>query len=177
MPQLLRPFCSLFFLIVQMTSKRIQSTLFFLVLSITGYAQTLTIAGEVTKPLTLQGADLKAMPHTEVTVKERDGKDHRYSGVSLIELLKQAGVTVCSELRGKNLTKYVLIRANDGYEVLFALAELDPEFTTRTILLADSVDGAALLAGTGPYRIVIPDEKKPTRWVREVKAIEIQFAK
>ena len=141
-------------------------------------AQTmLTIAGEVTKPLTLQAADLKAMPHLTVTIRERDGKEHVYAGIPLIDLLKQAGVTVGSDLRGKNLTKCVLVKAADKYEVLFAIPELDPEFSTRTVLLADSVDGEPLATGVGPYRIVVPDEKKPTRWVRDVRSIDVRFAR
>lgn len=141
------------------------------------YAQTLTISGEVAKPITLQPEDLKSMTHIEVTGKDRDGKEHRYVGIPLVDLLKKAGATVGSELRGENLTKYVVVRAIDGYEVLFALPELDPEFATRTIILAESVDGNALPPGTGPYRVIVPDEKRPARWIREVKAIEVRFAK
>ncbi len=148
------------------------------VIAINGQAQTvLTISGEVTKPLTLQATDLKAMPHTDVTGKDRDGKEHRYSGVPLVDLLKQAGATLGGELRGENLMKYVVVRAIDGYEVLFTLPEIDPEYATRTILLADSVDGMPLPAGVGPYRVVVPGEKKPARWIREVKTIEVRFAK
>ena len=150
----------------------------FIVLALNSFGQTvLTISGEVTKPLTLQAADLKAMPHTEVMGKDRDGKEHRYSGVPLFDLLKQAGTTLGGELRGENLTKYVVVKAIDGYEVLFTLPEIDPDFATRIILLADSVDGGPLPAGVGPYRIVVPGEKKPARWVREVKSIEIRFAR
>ena len=150
----------------------------FSLLTIGSHAQTvLSISGEVTKPLTLQAADLKAMPHTDVTGKDRDGKEHKYSGIPLVALLKQAGATVGGELRGENLSKYVIIKAIDGYEVLFALPELDPEFATRTIILADSVDGAPLPSGVGPYRVVVPDEKKPARWIREVKSIEVRFSK
>ena len=140
-------------------------------------AQTLTISGEVAKPLTLQAADLKAMTHTDVTAKDRDGKEHTYTGVPLLDLLKQAGATLGNELRGENLTKYVIVKAVDGYEVLFALPEIDADFATRTIILADSVDGAPLPQGVGPYRIVVPGEKKPARWIREVKSIEVRFAK
>ncbi|MFC5409322.1 molybdopterin-dependent oxidoreductase [Larkinella bovis] len=136
----------------------------------------LTISGEVARPLTLQAADLKAMPHTQVTGKDRDGKEHQYAGVPLADLLKQAGATLGAELRGKNLMKYVVVKAADGYEALYALPELDPEFATRTILLADSIDGTPFPAGVGPYRIVVPGEKKPARWVREVKSIEVRFA-
>lgn len=145
--------------------------------TLSSQAQTITISGEVTKPLTLQAADLKAMAHTSVTAKERDGKEHTYSGVPLADLLKQAGATIGPELRGENLTKFVLVKAADGYEVLFALPELDPEYATRTIVLADSVDGAPLAQGVGPYRIVVPGEKKPARWIREVRSIEVRFVK
>jgi DMSO/TMAO reductase YedYZ molybdopterin-dependent catalytic subunit len=148
-----------------------------LLLTTASFAQTVTVSGEVTKPLTLQPADIKAMPHIEVTAADRDGKEHTYAGVPLIDLLRQAGATVGRELKGENLTKYVTVKAIDGYEVVFALAELDPDFSTRTILLADRVDGAPLAAGTGPYRVVVPGEKKPARWIREVKAIEVKFAK
>nr|WP_293840154.1 molybdopterin-dependent oxidoreductase [uncultured Arsenicibacter sp.] len=150
----------------------------FLLTGLTSQAQTvLTVSGEVTKPLTLQAADLTAMAHTQVTGKDRDGKEHQYAGILLVDLLKQAGATVGGELRGENLTKYVLVKSIDGYEVLFALPELDPDFASRSIILADSVDGAPLGSGVGPYRIVVPGEKKPARWIREVKSIEVRFAK
>lgn len=146
--------------------------------AINSHAQTvLTITGEVAKPLTLQTTDLSAMTHTDVTARDKDGQERRYGGIPLADLLKQAGVTLGSELRGKNLMKFVVIRAADGYEVLFALAELDPEFAIRTILLADSVDGTPLPQGVGPYRVVVPGEKKPTRWIRDVTAIEVRWAK
>lgn len=149
-----------------------------LLTGLTGQAQTvLTVTGEVTKPLTLQAADLKAMAHTQVTAKDRDGTEHQYAGIPVVDLLKQAGATVGAELRGENLTKYVIVKAIDGYEVLFALPELDAEFASRSIILADSVDGAPLKPGVGPYRIVVPGEKKPARWIREVKSIEVRFAK
>ncbi|OZI05667.1 molybdopterin-binding protein [Siphonobacter sp. BAB-5385] len=137
----------------------------------------LKVTGEVTTPLQLQASDLKALSHTDVKAVDKDQKEHRYSGIPLIELLKKAGVTVGGQLRGENLVKYALVRAADGYEVLFALPELDPEFSTRTIVLADAVDGTTLPAGVGPYRIVVPGEKKPARWIREVREIEIRFAK
>jgi hypothetical protein len=71
----------------------------------------------------------------------------------------------------------MIVKAGDGYEVLFSLAEVDAEFSGRTILVADSVDGAPLPQGVGPFRLVIPDEKRPARWIRELKSIEIRFAK
>ncbi len=140
-------------------------------------AQSLSITGEVEKPVTLSADDIKALPHHEVTGKDRDGKELHFSGVPVIELLKKAGVTTGNELRGENLAKYAVVKAIDGYEVVFALPEFDPAFASQVIILADSVDGAALPAGTGPFRMVVPNEKRPARWVREVKSIDIRFAK
>ncbi|OIN59741.1 molybdopterin-dependent oxidoreductase [Arsenicibacter rosenii] len=140
-------------------------------------AQTLTISGEVARPVTLSAEDIKALPHQEVTGKDRDGKELHFSGVPVIELLKKAGVTTGGELRGENLAKYAVVKAIDGYEVVFALPEFDPAFASQVIILANRVDGAPLPAGTGPFRIVVPNEKRPARWVREVRSIDIRFAK
>lgn len=138
---------------------------------------TLTISGEVTTPLELKVQDLAAMKQVSARVKDRDGKEHELKGVALIELLEKAGVTTGPKLRGENLAKYALITAADGYEVLYALAELDPEFTDQVILLATEKDGQPLPAGEGPFRIVTPRDKKPARWIREVRSIKIAFAK
>lgn len=151
--------------------------IFFCALPLSGQAQTaLTISGDVAKPIPLQETELKAMPHIGVTAKDHDGNERRYTGVALVDLLKRSGTSLGNELRGKNLRKFVLIKGADSYEVQFALPELDPEFTTQTILLADAVDGVPLVPGVGPYRLVVPGEKRPTRWVRNVKSIEVRLA-
>lgn len=36
------------------------------------------------------------------------------------------------ELRGENLSKYLLVKCADDYEVLFSLAELDSSFTNKS---------------------------------------------
>jgi len=135
------------------------------------------ILGEVTAPLEIKLADLHQFKQTEVIRKDRDGKDHTYSGVILADILQKAGVTMGKDLRGENLTKYVLVEASDGYQVVFALAELDKDFTDRTIILADMIDGKPLASGDGPFRIIVQDEKKPARCIKQVTDIKILFAK
>ena len=136
-------------------------------------AQSITVSGTLANPLTVQASDLMAMPRTDVTATDH-GSEHRYSGVALVDLLRKAGTTLGGELRGKNLTKVVVIKAADGYEAVFALAELDPEFSPRTILLADRIDGTPLPDGVGPFRVVVPGERKQGRWVRQVTAIDVR---
>jgi DMSO/TMAO reductase YedYZ molybdopterin-dependent catalytic subunit len=125
---------------------------------------TLRVEGEVSQPLTLQAADLAAMKHIQVRAKDHDGKEHSFSGIPLADILLRAGAPLGSQLRGKNMTKYLLIRAKDGYQVIFTLAELDSSFSDRPIILADQVDGTPLPADKGPSQIIAPGEKKHARW-------------
>jgi len=140
-------------------------------------ADSFTITGEVTTALDLKKSDLSGYKQISHKVKDRDNKEHEFKGVALFELLEKAGVTTGSKLRGENLAKYILIRAADGYEVVYALPEVDPEFTDQIIMLATEKDGQALPNGEGPFRIITPNDKKQARWIREVRSIKIQFAK
>jgi len=48
------------------------------------------------------------------------------------------------------MTRALLIEAADGYKVVFALAELDPDFSDRRILLAGKRHGEPLDDKPGP---------------------------
>ena len=135
------------------------------------------ITGEVITPLTINEVNFKAYTQTTVIRKDRDGKDHTYGGVVLADILTKAGVTLGKTLMGENLTKYVLVEASDGYQVVFALPELDKDFADRTIILADKVDGQPLAPGDGPFRIIVQNEKKPARCIKQVTGIKVMFAK
>jgi DMSO/TMAO reductase YedYZ molybdopterin-dependent catalytic subunit len=135
------------------------------------------VSGEVTTPLTLSATDFAKMKRSTVMMKDRDGKEHAYTGVSIQEILEQAGVTTGKQLRGENLTKYLLVKCADGYEVLFSLAELDSSFTDRTVILADTIEGKSLPMDKGPFRLIVPGEKKPARSSFQVTEIIIKFAK
>ena len=139
-------------------------------------AQTIQVTGEVQKRLTLSGADLAAMPRTSVSANDKQGVAHTYSGVALAELFRAAGVTTGGQLRGKNLAKYLLVSCADGYQVVFSLAELDSDFTDRVVILADQMEGKPLPEGVGPFRIVVPGEKRPARNCFQVKTLSIKFA-
>jgi len=138
---------------------------------------TVKITGEVTTPLTITPENIKTYEQTTVIRKDRDGKDHSYTGVLLSTLLQKAGVTMGKDLKGENLVKYVLASASDGYQVTFALAELDKEFTDRSIILSTQIDGQPLAVADGPFRIIVQDEKKPARCMKQVTELHIAFAK
>ncbi len=94
----------------------------------------------------------------------------------VIEVLKLAGVKFGEDLRGKSLALYLLVEAADGYRAVFALPELDPASTDKMVLLADKHDGKSLDDKEGPLRIVVPDEKRQARWVRQVTSLVIKRA-
>jgi DMSO/TMAO reductase YedYZ molybdopterin-dependent catalytic subunit len=133
---------------------------------------TLVIGGDVTQTLTLQPAELKAMPRTTVTVSE-EGREIKYEGVLVGELLKRAGAPVGRDLSGKAVATYVRASAKDGYQVVFSLAELDPGFTSNDIIVADTIDGKPLFDYQGPLRIVAPHDKRGARSIRMLQRIEV----
>lgn len=140
-------------------------------------ANTVKVTGEVLKPLTLSLTDLSAMPRTEAVARDKRGTPHTFSGVSLADIFREAGVTTGKQLRGENLAKYVLVTCADGYQVVFSLAELDSSFTDRVVILADQMEGKPLAPGVGPFRIIVPGEKKPARNCFQVTSIAIKYAK
>jgi hypothetical protein len=56
---------------------------------------------------------------------------------------------------------YVIAEAEDGYRVVFSLAELDSGILESEVLVADTMDGAPLAGKLGPLRLVAPHEKRP----------------
>jgi DMSO/TMAO reductase YedYZ molybdopterin-dependent catalytic subunit len=135
-------------------------------------ATSVSVGGDVPRPFTLTLDDLKAMPHTTVTV-DAEGKTTTYEGVLLGEVLKRAGAPLGRDLSGKAVASYVRGTATDGYEAIFALAEADPAFTGSELIIAFAIDGKGLFDYQGPMRIVAPHDKRATRSVRMLKTIEV----
>lgn len=157
-----------------MNARALAVALVVLTLQTVAPAQTasLRIGGAVAHLLTLTAADVASMPRDSVTVQLR-GQSVRYTGVPLIELLKRAGVPSGDSLRGAELTKVVVVSGADGYRVAFALAELDPAFAERPVLVADRMNDAVLPENSSPYQIIVPDDKRPSRWIRQVVAVDV----
>jgi DMSO/TMAO reductase YedYZ molybdopterin-dependent catalytic subunit len=134
----------------------------------------LRIGGEVSTPLVLSVADLKKMPRKTLSVvNPHDNKTETYEGVLLEELLKRAGVAQGEKLRGALMAAYVIAEAEDGYRVVFSLAELDSGILDSDVIVADTMNGESLAPKQGPFRLVAPHEKRPARWVRMLKSITV----
>jgi hypothetical protein len=157
-----------------MRNCRVCFVIFFLVMLLASLAQCqqLTVQTEGGKPTALTRADIEALPHIKVTASV-SGTSTTFEGVALEAVLERAGVEFGQTLKGKRLASCLLVEAADGYRVVIALPELDPAFTDKQIVLAFLKDGKPLDDKEGPYRIVIPDEKRMARWVRQVTTLKI----
>jgi hypothetical protein len=133
----------------------------------------LILQGTTGEPLRLTAADLKKLPRVEVEAVERGGNKARYSGVALRVLLDKVGVPQGEKFRGKWIGSFVAVDALDDYRAVFALAELDPAFNDRTIILADQRNGQPLDKKHGPFQIIAPGDKRQARWVRMVREIRV----
>jgi hypothetical protein len=128
--------------------------------------------------LKLKVADLKAMPRTTVSVHNEHLKaDETYSGVRLAEVLAKMGAPLGHDLRGVALSGYIVATGSDGYVAVIALAEVDPSFHSGEVIVADTMNGEALDPKSGPFKLVVTEDKRPARWVRNLVSIELKSAK
>ncbi len=133
------------------------------------------IGGEAVQRVHLARAELARLPHVSVHASAH-GVEGDFEGVPLIDLLRAAGAPTGDKLRGPALALYVRVTAADGYRVVFALAELDASTGSREAILADAKDGKPLDDEEGPLRVIVPGDKRPARWVRQVIAIDLLSA-
>ena len=137
----------------------------------------LDLRGDVPNPRRIDTSELKKLPRVETrTTDPHDpGKEIIYSGSPLVEVLKAGGLRLDSDTARirETVAITVLVEATDGYRAVFALAELDPELTDRVILLVDTKDGQPLPPNEGAVRVIVPGEKRPARWVRQVRALTV----
>ena len=137
-------------------------------------AQNLKVQSVDGTTVTLTAADLRALPHRVLDLKDpHDGKPLKFDVIPLKAVLEKGGVTLGDSLRGKRVSQCLLVEAADGYSAVIALPEIEPEFTSGEVFLADGQDGKPLDAKAGPLRIVIPGDKRMARWVRQVTALKI----
>lgn|GEM_PF-2745723 len=132
------------------------------------------ISGDIPHPQSFQEQHWKQLKHTSLSATNtHEKKTATYSGVPLRDLLKEAGMPSGVDLRGKALTTCIIVSSADGYQVTFSIAELDESIGNLQVLIADSEDGKLLPQESGPLHLVVPGDKRPTRWVRSVKTIRV----
>jgi hypothetical protein len=125
----------------------------------------------------LSALDLKGMPHITVTIhNSHTNADETYSGVRLADILTKFNAPLGRELRGQALANYVVATGSDGYKAVLALGETDPSFHPGEVLVADTMNGNPFDAHNGPLKLVVTEDKRPARSVRNLVSIELRSA-
>lgn len=116
---------------------------------------------------------LHALPLREATMTERDGSTATYQGAWLGEVLDLGcDSTAHLDMHG-TLRSAVKVTAVDGFTAVVAMAEAVHDFSEYPAMLAWSRNGRVLSERHGPLQLVVPDDRKPGRNVRQVKELEV----
>ena len=115
------------------------------------------------------------LPRAEVKVTLETGAK-TYEGPILTYVLRAGGLPVGPKLHGDPLRAYVVMTGKDGFQALYALAELDKDFHDDVVILADHVDGKPLPEKEAPWRVASSGDKKGWRSVFGLARIEARTA-
>jgi hypothetical protein len=137
-------------------------------------APPLIVQNAAGKEKAFGSAELGNLPPKKIRAKDpHSGVTADYEGVLLADLLRAAGVTLGKELRGPFLATYVLAEAKDGYRVVYSIGEIDPDTGNAQILVAHKKNGDPLPVSEGPYRFVLPQDKRGARWIRQLTRVSV----
>jgi hypothetical protein len=146
-------------------------------------AVTLRIVGAVEKPSEWSAQQLREQLGKDIHSVSYTSRGQKVESrcVSLYTLLKAAGADVELKMRpgtepGKKnppLRLAVVVVSRDGYTATFSMAELMPEVGGRQVWLALDADGKAFAEGEGHMRVVSPEDKNLSRWVRDVGTVRV----
>ena len=134
---------------------------------------TLGVQGIGGTSATLSISDLSKLP--EQTVKVMDhGTPTTLEGVLLSDVLSRVYGPTGETFKKTVASYYLIAEAHDGYKAVFTWAEIDPTFTDRRVYVVTKREGNPLTAKDGPYELIVPGEKRNSRWVRQLKLLRIE---
>ncbi len=120
----------------------------------------------------LDQAALASMPRASVKAAAQDEQPSTWQGVALEDIVSRTCVASGDALAGRALARLIRVTTADGHQVVFSAAELHPDFGNTQVILADSRDGKPL-AQDGPFRLIVPKDKRSDRWLSFVTTIEV----
>jgi hypothetical protein len=122
----------------------------------------------------LDAVVLAQMPSVQVHVPfltEHGTETADNTGAMLWSVLQQLGLISSANPRDWE-KQTIIVTGRDGYAVVLAMAEIDPAFEGKEIVLADQVDGHPI-PGSG-LRLVVPGDRRGGRSVRDVVRIGVR---
>ncbi len=144
---------------------------------------TVRIEGDLVKAASLTVEELRALGPVTVDWADKSGA-HRMTGVRLDVLLLKLGFSegptgpgAKPKQKHQGLRAIVIASAGDGFEAVFSVGELLETLGSTTALLAWEQDGKPLPAAHGPFRLVVPTDKKGSRSLYQLTSLRVADVK
>lgn len=116
---------------------------------------------------------VRSLEQRVVEVTERDGTKASYRGAWLGEVLDFGCDSTAWLDKHGSLRAVVKVTAADGFVAVVAMAEALKDFSDHPVMLAWQRNGEPLSERHGPFQLVLADDRKPGRNVRQVKVLEV----
>jgi hypothetical protein len=94
--------------------------------------------------------------------------------VPLSAALSKVALPLGEDLRGGALVTTVRAESADGHRVAFSAAEIDPALGGTEACVAFEIGGKPLPEAMGPFRLVVPSDRRGARWVRKLARLAVQ---
>ena len=134
--------------------------------------QSIIVAASVEQTHNIDPAMVEKLPAVEETVSFLTGhgpEQATYTGALLWSVLDSA--ELLGGDRRARLRRTIVVTGRDGYTAVLALAEIDPEFEGKQVLLAYRRDGQPMEGHA--LRLVVPGDRHGGRSVRDVVRIDL----
>ena len=137
-------------------------------------AASISVVGMRGMTVTLTVADLQGLSSRSIEVTEPHSTEKvAYRVVPLSKVLAVADVPFGTLLKGAALAATVRAEAKDGYRVAFSLVELDAGIVCSEVFVAIEREGKPLPPDLGPFRLVVPTDRRGARWVRQLTRVAV----
>jgi DMSO/TMAO reductase YedYZ molybdopterin-dependent catalytic subunit len=136
---------------------------------------SVAIIGRVEHPTHLTEAALEKLPVTELdsSFLTRHGREQgHFKGVLLWSLINTAGIVGDPGDKRDRFRRYLLVTGRDGYTVVVALGEIEPELEGRHVIIAYARNGQGL--GPGHLRMIVPGDRGGGRAVKDLARIDLE---
>lgn len=122
---------------------------------------------------TISGERIQGFFMHEAVVVSRDGEKHTYRGPLLRNVLIATCPSVGDVDKHGMTASAVKVIADDGFTAIIAGMEMDSTFQAKPVILAIDRDGAPLDGHYGPFQLIVPEDLRHSRNVRNVRSIEL----
>ncbi|MBB5055359.1 hypothetical protein HDF16_000028 [Granulicella aggregans] len=123
------------------------------------------------KSITISPAEFATLPHETVAVTNGHTKAaETYTGVTIATLLDKLGLPFTKTNEHTLLKTILVAEGTDGYKVILSTYETLATIRGKKAIVADTLDGTHL-DKDGAFKLVIPGDSRPQRWVQNLKSL------